>query len=367
MANPLSGERKSARYSQSRTDTMIGAGVRVAGNLTFTGVLRIQGDILGDVSCDADSSGTIVVGQSGNVTGTIKAPHIVVSGRVHGPAHSSESIEIHKGACFVGDTFYKEIEIHAGGVIEGSLIPKVSMDGDRLKQERFIQITEPSAVKKHGLPFANAVPAVSMFWERLGGGRKLGAAVILFIAVVTAVLVNRDPTPVTPPVADVALKADSSAKEAAAAQSEPVGSGGLQDGPRAVTGDATPLAPSPGLATKDVVQSSPPDHPGMDPERMVEVHGVNPGKPAGVFSVIGNEPSVLFRKKLGDPADGTRIDIPKGASMSIAIAKNEIFRVAQGRDIVIFYQGRKVAQKIIESGAWMRFVPQSSSEASNKK
>ena len=340
---------------------MIGAGVRVAGNITFTGVLRIQGSILGDVSCDADSSGTIVVGQSGNVTGTIKAPHIVVSGRVHGPVHSSETIEIQRGACFVGDTFYKEIEIHAGGVIEGSLIPKVSLDRDLLEQDRIVQTSESSAARKHGLP------AGSRFGERLGGGRRLGAAVILLIAVVTVVLVNRDPAPVAPPVADVALRADSSAKEAAVAQSEPVGSGGLQDGPGAVAGDAAPLASSPGLDTKNVVRLSPTDHPEMAPGKTVEVQGVNPGKPAGVFSVISNEPSVLFRKKLQDPADGKRIEISKGASMSIAIAKDEIFRVAQGRDIVIFYQGRKVAPKIIESGAWMRFVPQSPSEASDKK
>ena len=32
--------------------------------------------------------------------------------------------------------------------------------------------------------------------------------------------------------------------------------------------------------------------------------------------------------------------------------------VAEGRDIEIFYQGRKVAPKTIESGAWMSFVPQ---------
>src|ERR1035437_6128147 len=128
MADPLSGKNNSASYSQSRTDSRIGIGVRVEGNITFTGVLRIQGDILGDVSCDTDINGTVVVGQTGNVTGKISAPHIVVSGQVPGPAHSSESIVIQPGACLTGDTFYKAIEVHAGGVIEGSMIPMASMD-----------------------------------------------------------------------------------------------------------------------------------------------------------------------------------------------------------------------------------------------
>lgn len=91
---------------------------------------------------------------------------------------------------------------------------------------------------------------------------------------------------------------------------------------------------------------------------MVKVQGVNPGKPAGFFLLIGKEPSVLFRKKRQEEGEGVRIAVSQGEAVSIPIAKNEIFRVAEGRDIEIFYQGRKVAPKTIESGAWMSFVPQ---------
>ena len=337
---------------------MIGAGVRVAGNITFTGVLRVQGDILGDVSGGADSSATIVVDKSGNVAGTIKAPHIVVSGRVYGPAHSSESIEIQQGACFVGDTFYKTMEIHAGGVIEGSLTPRISKDRDRLKQESFNQISEPSAAKEYGMPVANTVSVGGRFLGYVGSSRKLGAILTLLIAVVAVVLVNRNPPPVTPPLADVALSAT---------QSVSAGSGGLQDGAGTVAGDAAPLVSGPNAETKNVALSLPPDQPEMAPEKTVEVPGVNPGKAADVFSVISKEASVLFKKKHQDPADGTRIDIPKGASVNIAIAKNEIFRVAKGQGLVIFYQGRKVAPKVIESGAWMSFIPQSPGRAGDKR
>jgi cytoskeletal protein CcmA (bactofilin family) len=55
------------RQLQNRPDTLIGAGVRVSGNITFSGVLRIHGDVHGDVLCDADDIGTAVVGHSGKV------------------------------------------------------------------------------------------------------------------------------------------------------------------------------------------------------------------------------------------------------------------------------------------------------------
>jgi cytoskeletal protein CcmA (bactofilin family) len=336
---------------------LIGSGVRVEGNVTFTGVLHIQGAVLGDVSCDVDSNGTIVVGDSGIVTGTIRAPHIVVSGRIYGPVHSSESIEIRQGACVVGDAFYKEIDIHAGGVIEGMLTPGVLMDGDRLKQEHRIEDSEPPAVNEYDIRSASAGAVGSGFGKRFGGGRKIGGVVILLFAVVAVVLLNREPTSSAPPLVDVAVKADSPATEASTAQSTPVGSVGLQDGPQAVAGDVIARVPGADADNKSGVQASSTDLPEMDMAEVVTVQGVNPAKPAGVFSVISRGPSVLTRKTRGDAAGGSRVDVPQAAAVTITIAKNEVFRVEKGRDLEIFYQGRKVAPKTIESGAWMSFVP----------
>lgn len=367
MAGPLFEKRKNASNSQRHIDTRIGAGARVDGNITFTGFLRIQGDILGDVSCGAGVSGTMVVGQSGNVTGTIRVPRVVVSGRVSGLVHSSELIEIKPGAHVAGDVLYKTIDIHEGGVIEGSLTPWVLIDSDQAKQEDRIQSPEPPAVREYGMPGANAVPAGSRFGERFGGARKVGAAAALLIAVFALVLTNRDPTLTDPPAADAAREANSSAKEAAAVQSAPAGSDGLKDSPGAVGANAISPVPGSDAVTKSAVQASRANLPVKARGNVVAVQGIDPAKPAGIFWAISKAPLVLYKKKREDPADGTRIDISEGATRSIAIAKDEIFRVADGRDIEIFYQGRKVAQNTIESGAWMSFVPLAPGGASDKE
>lgn len=366
----MSGKAGAVRYSHTRTDTLIGADLRFEGNLTFTGVLLIQGDTLGDVSSAPDSDGTVVVGKTGNVTGTIKAPHVVVGGRVHGPVHSSESIEIQQGACVAGDVFYKAIDIHAGGVIEGLLIPVDSVKDDRLNPEYRIRISEPPAVPASAGAHADSMPDERGLWDRPGAGRKLGGAVALLVAAIAFVLISRYPAsvaPPAPPLADAAPKADSATREVPEAQPSPAGGGGLQGVQKVAAVDAAPPVPNPEADTKILVQASPPDHPEADPEKLVVVQGVNPGKPAGVFLVIAKEPAVLYRKKRQDPADGTRIDVPQGATESISIARAEIFRVAKGRDLTIFYQGRKVTPKVIESGAWMSFVPQLPGAASEKK
>lgn len=358
----MSGKSNGGRYSQSRTDTRIGTGVRVDGDVTFTGVLLVDGGVRGSLSCDADTKGTIVVGQSGHVSGAINAPHIVVSGTVSGPSYSSESIEIQSGACLVGDTFYKAIQVHAGGIIEGSLTPRLATDIARLGHEQLDQASPPAAVDERRMPMLDSRQTGRRFWHGYWGGRTLGWMVTLLIVVIAMVSVNQYPMTIDLLLGDVALTSSSSIKEASTPQAVPAESGGSQDSPTHAAGTDVLLVPGPD-ATKEAVQTLAAGLSGTEQATVVTVQGVNPRKPAGLFSVTAKEPSVLLKKKRQDPSEGTRIEIPEGATKTIPIGKDEVFRVADGRNLMIFYQGRMVAPKNVESGAWMSFVPQTASGA----
>lgn len=365
--NPLSDKHKSARYSQSRTDTLIGAGTRIEGNITFTGVLRTDGQIIGDVSCDDDSRGTIVVGKLGSVTGAVKAPHVVVAGRVDGPVHSSESIEIHPDACVVGGGSYRNIVIHEGGVIEGVLTPRFPTEEGRSGQVHRVLSLDPAAVKKSDESHADSMADGDEIGKHPGKGRKLGVAIVLLIAVVAIVWINLSPTTVKPPAVDVVPKANNPAPENPAPQPVPVASATPLDSPKAVTTSAVPLAPSTETVTKDAVQATPAETQELDLKHVTVVRGDDPGKPADfLYVVIGKEPAVLFRKQRKDPAEGTRINLAQGTSKRIPIAKDDILRVEQGRGLQMFYQGRKVASATIASGAWISFVPNSGSNSTDK-
>jgi cytoskeletal protein CcmA (bactofilin family) len=350
--NRLSGNNRNERHSPSRTDAIIGADMRVEGNVTFTGVLHVQGEVIGDISCDTDSSGTLVVDKPGNVTGTIKAPHIIVSGRIAGPVHSSESIEIQQGAYIAGDAIYKTIDIHPGGVIEGSLIPGIATGGELIEPERDMKNPEPPSFSEYGSPAA--APA--------RGRRLIGGAVAVLVAVAAIALLKRESAPVAAPEADVALKTDSSSPAAP----PPPAAIGPQENPKAVAEETPPAVPGTNTDTRSGAQASPAESE-ANPANVVLVQGVNPAKSAGVILLISRESAVLFKKKRQDSGEGTRIDTSQGATESIAIARNEILRVASGQDLQIFYQGRKVAPRIIASGAWMSFVPLSSEGESDKK
>lgn len=320
---------------------MIGAGVRVEGHIDFTGVLRVQGDVLGNVTCRGDAGGTVVVDATGSVTGAVGAPRIVVRGRVLGPLHAAQSIDIQQGGSVVGDAFYRQIVIHAGGVVEGALTPALPIDAAR--EDRSGQAL-PADAPDLPPPAASATPDAGgeSPVRRFGGWGALGGAAMLAMAVAAGVWMSRPPPTPAPPAAELAAKDAAPPPSAAPAAAEPA---------------ASP-APAANADAGAPVQPAPPPPPAEDAEEVVIVQGVNPAKPPGAFLLVGREPSVLYRKKRGEAGKGTRLVVPQGKTVSVAIGKDELFRIAEGRDLDIFYQGRKVAAKTIETGAWMSFVPQ---------
>lgn len=108
--------------SQKSIDTLIGAGTVVEGTLTYSGGLRIDGTVKGDVRCSSGDACMVVISESGKVDGEVHAAHLVVSGAVNGPLHVSQLLELQPKARITGDVHYHGLEIHHGAVVEGRLI-----------------------------------------------------------------------------------------------------------------------------------------------------------------------------------------------------------------------------------------------------
>ena len=358
---------------QNRTDSMIGASMRIAGNVTFTGVLRIQGDVVGDIACDEDPNGTIVTDVSGKITGSIKSPRIVVRGSLSGPSHMAESIQVQQEGRIAGDLFYKEIEIHKGGVIEGHLTSDYSHDSEQFQRSDRGGETEVPVLEDPGLELANALRSNAGTCTpetKTGTGTPetrtgtlsryfLGGAVLLVVIGLMFLQIKPFGTDEKSAMNNFALKTDSSMRDSATAQPAPIGSAPQPSDPQKdPSREARIVATSTetGEATPEAQPTSSPSSAG-DPGKITVVQGVNPVKPDDFFWITAKEPAILLKKQREDQTEGKPIDVPQGKKISIAIGRNDIFRVIKGRNIEILFQGKKVGQKTIESGAWISFTP----------
>lgn len=107
---------------QSRIDSLIGAGTKVEGDVTFSGGLRLDGHVKGNVVAEEDKPGTLVLSEQARVDGTIRVSHVVLNGTVNGPVYASEYVELQAKSRVTGDVYYKTLEMHLGAVIEGRLV-----------------------------------------------------------------------------------------------------------------------------------------------------------------------------------------------------------------------------------------------------
>jgi cytoskeletal protein CcmA (bactofilin family) len=108
--------------TQKTINTLIGAGTLIEGTVSYTGGLRIDGTVKGDIRCGSGDASMVVISELGKVEGEVHAAHLVVSGAVNGPLHVSELLELQPKARITGDVYYRALEIHHGAVVEGRLI-----------------------------------------------------------------------------------------------------------------------------------------------------------------------------------------------------------------------------------------------------
>src|SRR3954468_3049799 len=108
----------------SPIDSLIGAGSTIEGNITFTGGLRIDGYVKGNVRATGSKPGTLVISELAKVEGEIDVAHVVVNGTVAGPVRGSEYVELLPKARVTGNVSYKSIEIHVGAIVWASWCTK---------------------------------------------------------------------------------------------------------------------------------------------------------------------------------------------------------------------------------------------------
>ncbi len=118
----LFGGNKKTNRPQNRIDTLIGAGTRIEGNVTFSGGLRIDGHIRGNITVEPGQSGTLVLSEPARVEGEIRVSHVVINGKVQGPVFATEYAELQPKSHVTGDVYYKTLEMHLGAIVEGKLV-----------------------------------------------------------------------------------------------------------------------------------------------------------------------------------------------------------------------------------------------------
>jgi len=132
---------KDSNKLQNRIDCLIGAGATIEGNIIFSGGLRVDGRVRGNVVAADGKPGTLVLSEQAQIEGEIRVSHVVINGTVIGPVHAAEYVELQAKASVTGDVHYKTLEIQLGAVVQGRLVYQSDS-----KSEKIVHL-KPAAVE----------------------------------------------------------------------------------------------------------------------------------------------------------------------------------------------------------------------------
>ena len=115
---------------QNQIDSLIGAGTRIDGNISFSGGLRVDGHVRGNIIATGDKPSTLVLSDQASIEGTINVAHAVINGTVNGAIRANEYVELQAKAKVSGDVHYGTMEIQLGASIEGMLLHQDNAQSD---------------------------------------------------------------------------------------------------------------------------------------------------------------------------------------------------------------------------------------------
>jgi cytoskeletal protein CcmA (bactofilin family) len=108
--------KENKNLTKGMTDTLIGAGTEMDGQLKSEAGVRIEGVFKGEI----ESKGDIVIGEGGVAKSNITARDVTIAGKVYGDVHTRGKLIITSTGLLHGNAHAAILNVHEGGILNGS-------------------------------------------------------------------------------------------------------------------------------------------------------------------------------------------------------------------------------------------------------
>lgn len=95
--------------------SIIGAGMRVVGDITAEGVIKVEGTVVGTVQAGRQ----VLVAKGGLVEGDVVTREAIIGGEIRGSIDGSERVELQATSVVHGDIATRRLFVQEGGEVNG--------------------------------------------------------------------------------------------------------------------------------------------------------------------------------------------------------------------------------------------------------
>ena len=144
MKGSIKGKKNMAHDNVLNT---ISRGTVLKGEITTKGDIRVEGTVVGKITCEAK----LVIGEHGSVKGEVDARNAYIAGEVHGEVIVHELLQLQEKGRIEGDIFTQKLSVQVGATFTG----RCSMGQDATSMVAESRRRKASKEGKNPLPNGN--------------------------------------------------------------------------------------------------------------------------------------------------------------------------------------------------------------------
>lgn len=183
------GSKKKGAIEVAKLSSLIADNLHIVGDVHFSGGLRVDGRIEGNVYGKPGGKGLIVLSEKGCITGKVHAYDAVINGTISGDIDVEHFLELQSSANVTGNLRYRQLQMDCGATVDGKL-HRVHEDEGKAPAEvvPVVAIGAPAEPSASGIapvlrsaagrvePVASVAPPAPPAATRVAPGRSNGAA-----------------------------------------------------------------------------------------------------------------------------------------------------------------------------------------------
>ena len=126
--------------------TLIDKDILISGDTTYTGGIRIDGKINGNLKVHGEEGSLLIMGHGSKITGDVEVEKAIINGEINGNVKCRDYLELNTNAIVNGSIEYDIIEVHEGSKINGIL--KYIKNKKKIKTKKKIKQNIKINIKK---------------------------------------------------------------------------------------------------------------------------------------------------------------------------------------------------------------------------
>jgi cytoskeletal protein CcmA (bactofilin family) len=101
--------------------TLIDKDIVISGDTSYTGGIRIDGKIIGNLKVHGEEDSLLIMGHGSKITGDVDVEKAIINGEINGNIKCHDYLELNTNSIVNGTIEYDIIEVQEGSKITGDL------------------------------------------------------------------------------------------------------------------------------------------------------------------------------------------------------------------------------------------------------